>query len=506
MRRSLVVAPQERYVRHVKFSIPARAIGSLTIGMACVPLLLTLACSRDESDSQHIEPPRLIVLYLIDTMRRDRLGLYGYEAGTSPKIDALGAESVVFDDAHSPAPWTLPSVVSIMTSAYPIEHGAVEIFQKPDPRYETLPERMQKIGYRTAHITANPILVESAGLTQGWDLIKKTRRHADPNEIMAWIDAYPDKPAFVFIHTMEAHRPYDAPQRFIERFGVVDRQREQRAAEKIAQIRKLKRVDWQAKRALGTTDNTAEQVEILEMAEREIEMFSMMYDAGIAWADHNVGELVAMLKRRSMWDQTLFVLLSDHGQEFLDHGNILHGQSIYSELVASPLLWHLPGKAPPQARIHAPVALLDVMPTVLELAGDRRPPHGKSGRSLVPLLYNAGNEAPEADAPRVVSMRIERTNYFRPMVDRLGLFNLSILDGPWKGIWNVDRGNFELYNRHTDAKETNNLAANEVEVASRLQAVAAQWLSQHRPAAESEHLDELDDATRQRLRELGYIH
>ena len=199
-------------------------------------------------------------------------------------------------------------------------------------------------------------------------------------------------------------------------------------------------------------------------------------------------------------------MLADHGEEIFDHGRLLHGQSVYAELTRVPLLFRLPGAAGAGTRVTAPVTLVDLVPTLLDLLGaeaELRDP-ALRGRSLRPLM--AGFEADEEE-PRVVSVRIEREFGFAGPPDA-GTFNVAVVEGPWKGIWNLEVGRFELYRTDQDPGEAHDRAGAEPEVAERLQAAARDWLltGPELPAGEPpDPRESLTPEELERLRALGYV-
>ncbi len=457
-----------------------------------------LGCGAAETE----QSPPSFVLYVIDTLRRDRIGAYGYDGPTTPYIDRLARDAVVFDNARSAAPWTLPSVVSLLTSSYTSDHRVVEIGQKLGPDRTTLPERLQGLGYRTAAFVANPLAASSAGLERGSEFVEKVKRHAALEDVETWLDEVGDQPFFLYLHTMEPHRPYVAPDRFARRFDPVDPHRRRRALEALRGFHQLERRDWENGRPLGTTPGAAEQKRLLAELSEHRELLNDLYDAGVAWADENLEAVAKMLRQRGAWRNVHVIVLSDHGEEWLDHGGILHGQSLYDELVAVPFIWKLPDGGANGRRVAAPASLIDVMPTLLDFAGDSEPREGLAGRSLRPLLEGAPAENAN-EAERVTSMRINRMHYFEPFAVQRGHVNVAVVSGSWKGIWNVEPDTFELYDLEADPMEQDDVSDKHPEVSERLQRAARARYAGSRP--ESPTRFDMDQDSIERLRELGYI-
>ena len=441
-----------------------------------------------------------VVLYLVDTLRADRLGLYGYHRPTSPHLDALAEECVVFDSAYAAAPWTLPSVVSMMTASFPMEHGIVVRGDRVAEEAETLPERMQALGYRTAGFVCNPFGATASGMDEGYDHLvsmPRGRQSVDVAEVQEWLRAHPDDRHFLYVHTLEPHRPYKAPRGYQERFGDPGKPVLDAVHEDMKVMRTRSRADFDAGREVGTTQNDAEQQVAIDALAARKQAVDAYYDAGVAWADGNVQALVQLLRKRGMWDRTLFLFLSDHGEELFDHGGWLHTQHLYGELVHVPFLVHFPGGARPVERCAAPVTLVDVLPSILDYLGED--PGETSGESLLPKLVDG---APSE--PRVVANRVNRMLHFGPDVRRRGNVNVAVVQGSWKAILNLDVDTIELYDLAADPGEQDDLAGREPDKAAALRAVAEQWLRDRRTPGVSGRGAELEGDVLDELRELGY--
>ncbi len=452
-----------------------------------------------------------VVIYLIDTLRRDRLGVYGYEAPTSPHIDALARESFVFDNAYAPAPWTLPSIVSLLSSTFPVDHNVVIRGQKAGAGLALLPERLARLGYRTAGFVTNPLAGSASGLDRGYDHFES--RHSgvtiDVASVDRWIAGNAGAPLFLYVHTLEPHQPIAAPARLVSRFGSVPPAERQWINRTIREYRRLKLEAAQEERAPTAGDPSEEQRAILAELSEHAAAIGTLYDAGVAMADANVGALIELLKRRGLWDDTLFVLLSDHGEEFFEHDGLLHGQSLYAELIRAPMIWRFPGGEGGGVRIAYPVTLVDVMPTILEYVGGRERASAFLGRSLLPAMR--GRE-PRSDAHVMVTAVRVAGSRADPFAGKPpGGLSMSLVAGRWKAIWNAEPNTLELYDTEADPGEKRDLASEQPAVAARFQAVAERWLATRPPvegAAVSDaepSLDDLDPKTLERLRELGYV-
>jgi arylsulfatase A-like enzyme len=447
-----------------------------------------------------------VVIVLLDTLRQDRLGAYGYERRpTSPHLDALARDSVVFDRAHAPAPWTLPSIVSTFTSTWPIEHGVLATGQRLPDELVPLAERMQRLGYRTAAFIANPHAGAGSRMHRGYEHLATSVFEVDRAGVARWLDGVGTEPFLLYLHSVEPHHPYAAPRRYYTQLGLRPPLDHDALIGEARRYFDLIQVGGVRDRVRAQQALVAQPEVLRGLAPRRDDL-DVIYDACVAWADDNLGAIVELLRARGLLERTVLVVLSDHGEEIFDHGRLLHGQSVYAELARVPLLFRLPGATGAGTRVTAPVTLVDLVPTLLDLLGaeaELRDP-ALRGRSLRPLM--AGTEA-GAEEPRVASVRIEREFGFAGPPD-LGNVNVAVVEGAWKGIWNLELGRFELYRTNEDPGETQDRADAEPEVARRLQSAARDWflsrpeLPAHEPADPSKSFtpEELEQ-----LRALGYV-
>jgi arylsulfatase A-like enzyme len=414
-------------------------------------------------------------------------------------MDEVAGESVVFDSAYAPAPWTLPSVASIFTSTHICEHGVIHDRNRLHGSFETLTERLRDAGYRTLGLTGNPYVGADFGTDQGFDVLEFSRRN-DADKVLPVLPAAGSGPFFLYVHNMEPHGGERYKGEAQEGFPKVPTELRERQLEVFRAYRKLTRVDFAAGREPGSTDNTDEQIELMGELEAHLDDNHALYDAAVHLADARLGSVVDLLIDRGEWENTLFVVLSDHGEELSDHGGWQHDQSVYQELVWVPLLVKLPGAASAGRRVDRPVSLVDLAPTILELAGVSPGLAGGSGSSLVPLM----NAADDSDDAEVLALRINRKKYFRPWKEGRGDVNVVVRRGELKAIWNAELDTVELYDLGADPTESNDLATDLPELAAELRMVAGDWLEACGGDVGSESTD-LSDDTRERLRALGYV-
>lgn len=308
---------------------------------------------------------RNVIVISIDTLRADHLGTYGAYRPTSPALDAFAKEAAVFTAAWSVWPETSGSHMSLFTSRFPSEHGVTSFISTPPPTIALLAEQLRAGGYRTRAFTEDGGVWAHAGFARGFGAYGERRSATGvyPGEAAAtfgdatrWIEAHADRTFFLFVHTYQVHGPYTPPRAYRQLFA--------------------------------------------DVPGREGTAFAghaLNYDREIRFTDDQVGAFLASLHRLGLDDRTIVILLSDHGEEFGDHGGMGHGRTLYREVLHVPLVVRAPGLATP-ARIATPVSLLDVAPTVLDLLGlpaDR----GHRGVSLAALLRGGRDTGPPADRP-----------------------------------------------------------------------------------------------------------
>ena len=312
--------------------------------------------------STHIKFPHGIILISLDTLRADHLGIHGYHRNTSPNIDAFAKEGVIFDNAVAQSPWTLPSHMSIMTSLYPLFHGVRESTSRLANEHVTLAELLREGGYQTAAFTDGVFVSGAFGFQQGFDIYNDQGRGIA--QIIAkakkWLDTNRSKPFFLFIHCLDIHMPYNPPPPYNTIFH-----------------------DFVYTGNLTPDKDTLTAK--LEVNDEDLRHFIALYDGGIRYTDEKIGEFLSYLRGSELASQSLIIITSDHGEEFKEHGSFLHWQLYYKPNLHVPLLIHIPGYPGNKIRIVELVQSIDLLPTILEIAG--LPSHSQAqGRSLIPLI------------------------------------------------------------------------------------------------------------------------
>lgn len=363
------------------------------------------------------ERPNLILISL-DTLRPDRLGCYGGPRPTSPVLDALAADGARFTRAISQAPWTTPSHMSLFTSLYPSAHGVnqgwaqLDAFRKRGGRYRTLPDQVRTLaqalrenGYRTLALTGGGNVAGELGFARGFDVYRESlprparvperpERLPTPamwlhprilDRIVDWSTFFgAGDPFFLFFHTFEVHAPYTHAEFAAPLMQKAQRERFQRDLTLFNRHEKLRALDHYLR----------------ELGLHRLEITQALYDGGIRFTDAFLGRFFAALREHGLDRNTVVVVTSDHGEEFGDHDPQriydAHCDTLYDELIRVPLLVRAPGRVTPGTVVPDVVELIDVAPTLLELAG-LPVPEQFAGQSLIPLLAG-GHRAPDAAA------------------------------------------------------------------------------------------------------------
>ena len=400
------------------------AIGRLLAPVACIAIAASLACSP--SDRQ---PPDVVVI-TIDTLRPDHLGFLGYPRDTAPFLTELAERSVTFRRAFSTSTWTPPATVSLFTSLYPAQHGVLRGFfvaqrrseregatlrlRQIPPLAKTLPEVFREHGYRTFGIAANVNIGPEIGFDRGFDhfarLHELRRRSAAGGEeivtkLLEWEPLLREEgPNFVYLHFNDPHQPYQ------------------------------RRQPWY------TVDEEASELGRVEAA----------YDSEISYLDSALSDLLP----RFGWDRdAILAVVSDHGEEFREHGRVGHDPTLYGELLRILMMIRFPGAE--AASIDVNVSLIDVLPTLADLAG-LDPLPSWQGRSLADLVRGGDGPLAEELENRAIYAQRGRNRNER----------WAVMLGDWKLIQR--RRRLQLFHLEQDPFDQRDLSDGESEVRVRL--------------------------------------
>ena len=475
-------------------------------GFSAAILILWLAVGLWALRPYFLRPDVPIIIYVVDTLRADRLGLYGYAEPTSPRIDELAAESVIFDQAYAAAPWTPPSVASLFTSTFACQHG-VNGWSKLNSAVPTLAEQLAGTGLITASYHSNLFLGSMLNLDRGYQIreLRKPDDNSRATDVDQFLKTVGEEPFYLYIHTMEPHSAPNTPTKFSHSFAGFMRNTDRNDFSKTKlRYAKLSDADSYAKQPLGTTDNTAQQKELLDYF-GDLSFVSPLYDASVFWADSNLGEVVDVLKKSGVWDRAIFIFLSDHGEELGEHGGWFHRQSVYQEIMRIPLIVHFPNGKYGGQRIEDPVSLVDIMPTIFDYLEKPDLCSACRGSSFLPLVQDTSRPASDTDFT-VPGIRINQLQYYRPWKESRGDLNVLIRKDDWKGIWNHDLNNLELYDLALDPGERIDVSSNHPELTRDFLEHAASWFDEcERNAQPSEARGDFDEETKQKLQSMGYF-
>lgn len=436
-------------------------------------------------------PPRVprVVLVSLDTLRADHLGIYGYRRDTSPRIDALAGEGFVFERALASAPNTPPSQMSMMTSLYPGRHGFTGNGDRLAPGIETLAGRLSAAGLATAGFVDGGYLKSVFGFGRGFDVYddRGGGLAGIVPRALRWLEAHGDEPFFLFLHTYDIHAPYISPPPFAGMFHEVPYE-----GDLVPTIERLDAL-FRAREPLPAAD---------------LQHLVDSYDEGIRYTDSQLGRFLDALAELGRLDDTLVVVTSDHGEEFGEHGSLVHWQLYFQPNLRVPLIVRPPGGTHGPARIAETAELIDVLPTLLDWVG--APPLSVAqGRSLLPLLDAArrGEGATATGAPAPARREpLERAALaWWPDPEQLPLRSI-VVDGHQLIFDDYAPGKDELYDIEVDPMAQRDLADERPELAARLRALGHEGMRASprlRPTGAEGEVT-LDAETLEELRALGY--
>ncbi|HVS09067.1 MAG TPA: sulfatase [Planctomycetota bacterium] len=477
----------------------ATALLGIVFAASCAPGLAGLVPRTPETARASGAAPsravRRIVLVVVDTLRADRLSCYSAEAPPTPHIDALAAEGIVFEAARASAPFTLPSVCTILTGVPPTVHRVRDPTDALPRGLTTLAERLRAEGYRTAAFVRNPWLRPLADFDRGFEefhflswerppsalaeiLLRRLRSEvyrpvADGGEqarlARRWIERHRDEDFFLWLHFLDPHAPYAPPPELMP--------------------------PGQPPPRIGRSFRDAVAVRtgnlVPDLDERD--WIEGLYGGEVRYLDRCVGEITAEMKRLGIYDDALIVLTSDHGEEFWEHGGFEHGQSMFDELLRVPLILRLP-RAALVERVSAPVSHPSLAPTLLSLCGIEYDPEEFP---LPPLVRDL--DRPEVSVPA------------QPLLSSMMLYfedrTAVVFDG-WKYVRYAITGREELYDLGRDPRETRELSREAPERLREAREVLDRELAgaealRARLALEAAAAP-VDEGTRRGLRALGY--
>jgi len=443
--------------------------GGLVAGLS--PSLLLSGCGK----RQHAKKPNIILITL-DTTRADRLGCYGYRRQTSPNIDKLAEESVLYTRAIAPSSWTLPSHASLFTGKFTSSHGArydpegplllTDAISGPESwdayrarglaqNEVTLAEVLKETGYTTAAVVGGPWMKRIFGLNKGFDYYNDSQISTVNGRLASqvttsalnWLERRREKKFFLFLNYFDPHGPYSPPEGFALRFL-----------------------------PKGTNFTGREPT---------LEETNALYDAEILYMDHYIGRFLQKLKVENLYNDTLIIVTSDHGELFGEHGKFGHGHYLYQEELHVPLFIKYPAGEVSPKRTDLRAQLTDILPMIYERVGITIP----------------GNI--QGTSPSQIKHPIIAETYPLPLISKDGSWQ-SIFEGDFKFIWN-SKNQHMLFNLKDDPEENVNIIVQDSKRTERMWAQMEQYLAKLPKPGLAVPAGEPDDQTKEALKSLGYV-
>lgn len=484
----------------------------------CV-LLAGLGCVESPKPPvRQPKQPSSVILISLDTLRADRLGLYGSSNPTSPHLDALARDSVVFEQAYSTSPWTLPAHTTMFTGVLPPILSPWDWEDMKNSQLAALPEIFRKNGYAAGGFVDSVLVSPKFGFDDSFKLLEPGGSERITREAVSWVSSQ-KTPYFLFLHIYDAHFPYDAPPPFKDRFQTPPTEEGREL---------LKSLFWP-----GEDRPPVDSMEAVRDR----------YDEQILFLDSQLGRFFDFLKDRGDYNSSLIVVTSDHGESFGDHGLVIgHGRFLFEEAIHIPLIVKMPGPLHSR-RVNQPVSLLDLVPTILEIQGLPLPAV-LQGRSLLTLLQgNSSGPVPVfsrssnlgghvsvrfenwkwIDAPKVplrYTLKTLESNY-QILYDPQAMIKqfLSISPDSKKSqnpkIQRLSRripDSERLFDLAQDPKELHNLASEHPDILEKMKSLAktetARWdalAHELKVEKKMDYLVDLTDEERGKLRALGYL-
>ncbi len=460
-----------------------------------------------------------ILLLVLDTTRADHLSCYGYPKPTTPNIDRIAEEGVVFERAYSPAVWTLPGHASIFTGMTPSKNGANGENIYLDEGFITMAEILSHCGYRTAGFCNNPWVAEFTAMNQGFQHYRKMwlkqygtnlllahwvyrgiqnlftyvppigSVEGTTREVLSWMRKHRDEPFFVFINLMEPHPPLDYRPEFSDPFtpghlGPDD----------------LKAVN-QNPYSLWAGKETMEEDEFLA--------YQALYDGELSFMDKHLGEFFEKLRADGLLDDTLLIITADHGEQMGEGGYLGHHFALRDALIHVPLIVRAPEIVPPGARVPARVQTIDILPTLLTLLGIEHLDlwTALQGRSLLPFPDQEDRDIVAEEFRPLLEMKF--VDAYQPefdVDDVYGHRSRAWLREQYKYVAH-EEGAEEIYDLDRDGREEENLAGDRPAELKQMRDGLIRWMNSFEPfeVKQEDFLFQPDKSTEEQLRSLGYI-
>lgn len=439
------------------------------------------------------------ILLLIDTLRADHLGCYGYSRETSPNLDELTDDAVLFENVFSTTSWTLPAHVSLLTSLNNVNHQVLNSLQRMSPNLLTLADIMRNNDYLCAAFTGGGYLSCKYGFSKGFDIYQEIIKNGDisvrfdeaeslSRRAAEWLDENHYKSFFLFLHTYQPHAPYENNS-------------------DIGKIFLAKNAKWQKIRGKDVFRGRSRKQTVY--SKKEIENIIALYDGEIRYTDEClIKPMIDKIKELNIYDKTMIIITSDHGEEFYEHKNWLHGLTLYNESIKIPLIVKLPDSSYKGKKLPQSVRITDIMPTLLEAANIDPTSFIFDGKSLLSMINGRERE----DRTFYCDLNIRKIIDSSPSMYATNKNSLKfILNKKIRSSWTkkivtkLEGEKIELYDIKKDTYETENLSgliAYEKICRELIKKIKQYMESGAKIKAESIKMDE---ELRRSLKALGYI-
>jgi arylsulfatase A-like enzyme len=442
--------------REVALDLAAAGDAPVTLAVSVQPesddLQAGLCPIAVSTDLEPATPPQTgpnCLIILADALRSDLLTCYGFPAETTPTLDRLAAQGVLFEKAMSVSSWTVPCIASLFTGTYPSTHGMTELEVPGRLSLPTLAEELQRIGVRTLGVSATTMVDPSTGLGAGFDEFVTSPGMLESRLPAAgWVVDHAiemlrrnqGRRFFMYLHFMDTHEPWGPPEEFRHKFR----------------------------------ENSAS-----------------LYAACACYMDREIGRLLAELDRLGRSADTLVIVLADHGEALGERNKSGHGESVHREEIQIPLLVRDPEEAPAGRRVRSQVRIIDVYPTVAERMG-LPVPRWVEGESLRPLWSDRGDSG---HRPAFAELH--------PSLHQTGPPQVTLSDGAYRLILYLEDGRRALYDLEADPNEQKDIAKAQPARTAALERKIRQFLRERRRA--TRRPTPLSEEAKRRLRALGYL-
>jgi len=427
-----------------------------------------------------------VMLIIVDATRADYLSVYGADNNTTPNLEDFAEDAVVFENAIAQGCHTIQAVPAILASLHPTIHGLSDYRKVLSNNVVLISEVLKQEGYLTMGIVTNPHLTVANGFKQGYDYYNAVSSWSKPSadavnlEYMKWLRKTGEVRKFSLLFYIDPHNPYEPPQQYLD-------------------------IYYQGEPYTIEYSHDG----YLALDKKGKDNFKARYLAELKYFDDRMGRLFAEMKKSGLYDKTLIVVTSDHGEGFFDHNLVFHGNSLYNELIHVPLmikfpqLIRIPGLDTGNIRIPQNVRQIDILPTICDFL-DVKKPELAQGTSLLPLVFQKTDSIPEL--AYILSEHIASL----PMQGREGLpqmrsitsdrYKLIVIQSPMD-----KQPEFELYDLMNDPGEKNNIAEKEKNIVEHLSRELIKRVDSISPLAQQTKAANINKEMLDKLRALGYI-